>query len=186
MSRLSLLYDVHRVAYLTDQLVERSLVDQELSGTDFALYSYLVVNGPATVSAVADSLAASLASTSKLLARADERSHLIRRPNPEDGRSTLVELNEAGLAVHAAAAPSFRTALRGVVEGLGGSVEDVRWALARLDDALAASLDQPLRAAAGEAPSHRMLSYQGAPLTAGEEDEARRYIAWLQHQRQQA
>lgn len=187
MSRLSLLYDVHRISYLSHALVEEALAQQELSGTEFALYSFLVVHGPVTVTEVASGIAASSASTSKLLARVDERGHLVRHPNPDDGRSTLVELNDDGRAAHATAAPGFRHALSGVLDELGGSVEDVRWALARLDHALSATLNQSAPPSpAGAPPTHRPLSYAGAPLTAAEEDEARRFIGWLQYQRQEA
>lgn len=185
MSRLSLLYDVHRVSYLSHELVEDSLVGQELSGTEFALYSFLVVHGPATVTEVASGIAASPASTSKLLARVDERAHLTRRPNPDDGRSTFVELNDAGRRAHAAARPGFGTALNNLLEELGGSEDDVRWALTRLDDALSSALQRPKPPQAEGRPGHRLLSYQGAPLTADEEDEARRFIGWLRYQRQQ-
>lgn len=184
MSRLSLLYDVHRVAFLTDRLVEESLADQDLSGTDFALYSFLVVNGPTTVSEVGTGIAMSIASASKLLAKVDERGHLERRQNPDDGRSTLVELSEDGRKAHRTAAPAFGAALRRVIKSLGGSVDDVRWSLARLDEALSGALDQS-PVSAGEPPDHRTLTYPGAPITAAEEDEARRYIAWLQYQGEQ-
>ncbi len=185
-SRLSVLYDVHRIAYLAQELVEGALDGHDLSGTEFALYSYLIVEGPVTVSEVARGIAAPLATTSKLLARVEERGHLDRTRNPEDGRSTLVELNDAGRAAHAAARPEFLGALRRVQESLGGAADDVRWALARLDDALAAamgaegSLLYPVR------PSNRQLSYRGDPLTADEEVEVRRFIEWLRWQRQVA
>lgn len=183
-SRLSLLYDVHRVSYLSHELVSQSLAGHDLSGTEFALYSFLVANGPVTVSEVAAGIAAPLATTSKLLARVEKQDHLVRRPNPEDGRSTLVELNAAGRAAHASAGPGFRNALLDVEHELGAAVEDVGWALARLDDALAGALGRPAEAARADATPHRLLSYDGAPLTADEEDETRRFIAWLHWQRQ--
>jgi len=184
MSRLSLLYDVHRVAYLTDRLVEESLADHQLSGTDFAVYSFLVVNGPATVSEVAAGIAMSPASTSKLLAKIDELGHLLRSPNPDDGRSVLVELNEDGRSEHKTTAPPFGAALRRVTDSLGGAVDEVRWSLARLDEALSEALEQQ-PVPAGDPPDHRTLNYDGTPLAAAEEDETRRFIAWLQHQGQQ-
>jgi DNA-binding MarR family transcriptional regulator len=184
--RLSLLYDVHRVAYLTDQLVERALEGYELSGTEFALYSFLEVHGPVTVTDVASGIAAPLARTSKLLARVEERGHLVRRPNPEDGRSILVELNDAGRKAHTSARPSFLDALVGVERALGSSIDDVRWALARLDDALSTSLETPPSARRAKRPSERSLGYTGDPLTANEEAEALRFIDWLRWQREDA
>lgn len=184
--RLSLLYDVHRVSRLTDALIERSLEGHDLNGSEFALYSYLVGSGPVTVSDVADAIAASMATTSKLLARLDERGHLLRQSNPEDGRSILVELNKAGRAAHSVARPSFVASLRRVEDVLGGAVADVRWALVRLDDALRRTLDPAATTRNLEAPAFRTLSYDGAPLTAGEEHETRCYVDWLRWQREHA
>ncbi len=182
-SRLSLLFDVHRVAYLTDELVERALDDQELTGTEFALYSYLKTQGPRTISEVAAGMAASVATASKLLGRVEERGHLMRKDNPADGRSTLVDLNDAGRAAHTAARPGFRTALTAVQNDLGAAIDDIRWALARLDHALTTALDQPAGPEPGSRPSQRTLTYEGDPLSADEETEVRRYIDWLRWQR---
>ena len=182
-TRLSLLYDVHRVSSLSHELVERSLEGHEMSGTEFALYSYLVTQGPVTVSAVAAGIAAPIATASKLLGRIEERGHLVRSDNPADGRSTFVDLSDSGRAAHADARPGFRAALERVKDELGGTIDDVRWALARLDNALAASLDQP-ETTMPERPQSRRLDYDDPPLTATEEADARRYIDWLRWQRQ--
>ena len=182
-SKLSLLFDVHRVAYLTDELVERSLDDQELTGTEFALYSYLKTQGPRTISEVAAGMAASVATASKLLGRVEERGHLVRKDNPADGRSTLVELNEAGRAAHIAARPGFRAALSTIEDDLSATIGDIRWALARLDQALTTALDHPLGPEPGNRPSQRTLTYEGDPLSAAEEAEARRHLVGLRWQR---
>ena len=183
-TRLSLLYDVHRVSYLGHEIVERSLEGHELSGTEFALYSFLVTQGPVTVSDVADGMATPIATTSKMLARVDERGHLARHDNPQDGRSTLVELSSAGRAVHKEAGPGFRDTLHRLQAELGGAIDDVRWALARLDHALSSVLEGRTTVDPGDNRPHRLLSYTGNPLAAAEEAEARRYIDWLRWQRQ--
>lgn len=181
--RLSLLYDVHRVSHLTHELVEDALEDQQLNGTEFALYSYLATRGAQTVSEVAAGIAATLPATSKLLAGAEERGHLVRSDNPADGRSTLVELSEAGRTAHRAARPAFLRALGSVQDGVGPAMTDIRWALSRLDHALSAALDRPALTDGADRRDRRTLDYDGPGLTASEEDDVRRYIDWLRWRR---
>jgi DNA-binding MarR family transcriptional regulator len=181
--RLSLLYEVHRVSRLAHELVEGALEDQELNGSEFAMYSYLAATGPQTISEVAAGIAAPIPAASKLLGRAEERGHLTRSDHPSDGRSTLVDLNDAGRAAHAAARPAFGRALAALHTSIGSSMDDLRWALNRLDHGLAAALGEPTGGEAPRRPNTRSLEFDGPPLTAAEENEVRRYIDWLRWQR---
>lgn len=182
--RLSILYDVHRVARLVHELVEDSLKSQPLNGTEFALYSLLLVTGPARVSEVAEGIAAPLATASKLLDRLEERGHVERTENPADGRSTLVKLTEAGLAAHRAAGRDFGKALRRLHTALGSSLDNVGWALDRLDRALQAALGQD-QLDESSSPPAASLDYAGPPLTAAEEEEVRRHIDYVRWRREQ-
>lgn len=179
---ISLLYEVGRVAQLTGTLVEDALAGSELNGTDFAVYSFLLVNGPATVSEVAESTGTKSPNTSKLLSKAERLGHLSRRTNPEDGRSTIVELTAAGREAHAAVSPPFGAALRRVNEGLAGSIEDVTWALERLAVALAAAVDGRVGANEVARAGARSLHYPGPPLSSRAEDSVREYIEFVRWQ----
>lgn len=181
--RLSVLYDVHRVSRLVGEVVERALEGQPLSGTEFALYSLLLVTGPTRVSEVAAGIAAPLATASKLLDRLEERGHVERAENPADGRSTLVELTEEGRAAQRAAAADFGVALRALHGVLGGSLDLVAWALGRLDGALQAVLAGEPAAEAEPRPTASLV-YAGPPLTADEEDEVHRHIDYLRWRRE--
>jgi len=184
--RLSILYDVHRVSRLVGELVEESLTDHEITGTEFALYSLLVVTGPSRVSEVAAGIAAPVATASKLIDRLEQRGDVEKTENPADGRSTLVTLTDAGRAAHKAAGPDFGVALRRVNTALGSAHDDVSWALSRLDHALREALAGHTVDSVRSAAPRRSVTYEGAPLTASEEVEVRRHIDYLRWRREQA
>lgn len=179
LPHLSILYDVHRISRFVQELMEDALVDQPITGPEFALYSWLRVTGPTTVSDVAAGIATPLATTSKLLDRLERQGHVAKSENPEDRRSTLVELTDAGLAVHTAAGRDFGKALKSLQSALGSARDDVIWALVRLDHALRVVLSGPQDDSPRDPASTRSVSYGGPPLTAEEEDEVRAHIDYL-------
>lgn len=183
--RLSIPFDIHRISRFVADLVQGSLEDQPIGGVEFALYSYLRLAGPARISEVAEGVATPLATTSKQIDRLEERGHVERIPNPEDGRSTLVRLTEEGVAVHRAAGPAFGAALRRLEAELGDAEEDVTWALTRLDHALRRVLDHEASDPIPVKPRHA-LGYDGPALTASEEDSVREHIGYLQWRRERA
>lgn len=183
--QISVLYQVGRVARLTGTLIDDTLTGSGLSGTDFAVYSFLAVHGAATVSEVAKSTGTQLPTTSKLLARAEELGHLQRRANPEDGRSTIVQLTESGVAAHADVRPDFGAALRRVNDALGDTFDDVTWALDRLSDALTAAIERTEAPAPAPWSDRRSLSYPGPPLSTGAEEAVRAYIEFVRWQEDQ-
>jgi DNA-binding MarR family transcriptional regulator len=69
------------------------------------------------------------------LKRIEGRGHLDRRPNPLDGRSSIVALNEQGRTTHANASRGFFEAMKEVGAGLG-DIASVRLVLQRLDGVL--------------------------------------------------
>lgn len=182
---LSVLYGIHRLAYLTDTLVEGALREHPISGTEFALYSTLSARGQVTISELSDATAIPLPTTSKLLARAEDRGDIERSANPDDRRSSLIELSEFGRKTHAEALNDFMTALQVVLDDLGGAVADVRWGLQRMDDALGAALGQQVEGQRPAQPESRSLSYSGSPLRTDQEQQVREYIEYLQWKEQQ-
>ena len=179
---ISVLYQVGRVARLTGTLIDDSMGDSELTGTEFAVYSYLAVHGAATASEIAKSTGTQLPTMSKILAKAEGLGHISRKANPDDGRSSIVELTESGLAEHARVRPTFGAALRRVNEGLGESFDDVTWALNRLTDALTHAIEGTDPGDTGPRTGTRSLSYSGAPLSSHHEGAVRDYIDFLRWQ----
>lgn len=180
--RLSILYQLHVLSRLAQSVVERALEWHEMTGSEFAVYSLVKAQGPVTVSEVADWSGTPLPSVSKMLARLEQRGHLARVSNPDDGRSTLVSLTSSGEEAHAAARTDFVEALEHVKSHLGDALDDVRWALGRYDAAMRAALGEPPKAFPSGRPDYS-LSYAGSPLTKPEEEEARWFIEWLHWRR---
>ncbi len=70
----------------------------ELGETDMAAVRFLLAMGNhrrvATPVAIAEHLGITMPSTTKLLRRLEAGGHIVRRPHPNDGRSTVVEVSE--------------------------------------------------------------------------------------------
>lgn len=183
--RLSILYQLHVLSRLAHRLVEEALAQEELDGTEFAVYSLLKARGSLTVSEIASSLGAPVPSVSKLIGRIEDRSHVVRVGNPDDGRSTLLSLTAEGRAAHQSSAASFGETLNQVKANLGDNLEDVRWAMARYELAMRTTLEDDPSPFPGGRPDYA-ISYAGEPLNVEEEAEVRSYIDWLRWKRGEA
>lgn len=175
--RLSILGDVLVVSRLTGDVVDRAMEEHSISGTDFAVYSFLKRYGPMTVTELAHAAVLPLPSVSKTLSRIEERGHISRVENPDDGRSTLVDLTDAGASLHGSAGADFQRYVDEVMKGLGGSADTVRWALRRLEASLRAALGEATTVADDPRPD-QSITYEGRPLTPDQEAEVRSFIDW--------
>jgi len=175
--RLSILGDVFVLDRLTAEIMARALEKHPIGGAEFAIYSFLFRYGPMTITELAQAAVLPLPSVSKTLSRLEGLGHISRVENPEDGRSTLVDLTDAGAALHSAAGADFKRCLDDVMERLGGSADVVRWGLRRLEAALRAALGE--EASVDDEPRpDQSIAYDGRPLTAEEEAEVQRFIDW--------
>jgi DNA-binding MarR family transcriptional regulator len=175
--RLSILYEIHAAASAAHELVEQTLAPHGISGSEFALLSLLAASGAQPPSRLAEWSATSPPTVSKLLARLESRDLVERRPNPADGRSTLVELTGAGRDLHARARPDFAALSERLAGELGSARDDVRWSLQRLAGALSTLAGRPADQLPG--PRGRTLAFEGPGLTVEEEADVRDYIAWV-------
>jgi DNA-binding MarR family transcriptional regulator len=113
------------------QLVERELAVDGVSPADYALLSLVGARGAARVTELADELGMPLTTASDAIRRLESRRHARRVPNPDDGRSVLVELTDEGDAEWRRGWP----ALVRINEQLGATLDDpalVRTGLERL------------------------------------------------------
>lgn len=94
--RIGLLFQIFRTSELNAKLVSRALAPTGIKGDDYAVYSYLL-HGPMTLTELADGTGMPLTTASGYVKRFVERGHVVREPNPDDGRSHLLSLS-----------PSFR------------------------------------------------------------------------------
>jgi len=94
--RLSILLLVVAAHQRMGQLVERELAADGVAAADYALLSLVGLRGPARLTEVAAELGMPLTTASDALRRLEARGHVRRSRNPDDGRSVLVELTDAG------------------------------------------------------------------------------------------
>jgi DNA-binding MarR family transcriptional regulator len=145
--RLSILLLVVAAHQRMGQLVERELAADGVPAADYALLSLVGARGPARLTEVAAELGMPLTTASDAVRRLEGRGRVRREPNPDDGRSVLVELTEAGDAEWRRGWP----ALRRIDEQLGETLDDpglVRIGLERLG----AAFTEMLAPEAGKAP----------------------------------
>jgi DNA-binding MarR family transcriptional regulator len=130
----------------TTSTVARTLIQECMAGLpagdDFVIYTLLAVYGEPNPTELAQKIGAPLTTVSDRLNRLVERGHAERIPNPADRRSTLFRMTDDGWAAFREAQPRFLEMLQGVHDRLDRPLEDVRAALASLERALQAGLNE--------------------------------------------
>jgi DNA-binding MarR family transcriptional regulator len=180
----SVLFDVWLLMHLVSGMLDQALAEHGLSGDEFGLYSLLRGFGPVTPTQIARWTGMPATTVSAALRRSAARGHLERMPHPDDGRSYLVGLSDAGTAAHAEAASAFRTAAERVSDALGEDETAQRAVLQRLDHALRgiSGLDsRPYQVTESSPGTPPALTYTGQALTPAQEHQARRYIEFIRH-----
>lgn len=78
------------------QLVQRELAADGVEDDGYAVLSFVGFRGPVRLTEVAAELGMPLTTASDVVRRLERRGDVRRRPNPDDGRSSLFELSPAG------------------------------------------------------------------------------------------
>ncbi|MFT4622933.1 MAG: DNA-binding MarR family transcriptional regulator [Myxococcota bacterium] len=179
--RPTVVLEVYRLAESLGPAMDRFLAGSPLGAPDFGAYSLLGQIQPCTPSVFAEQAGVAQSTVSAFIKRLDKRGHLERTAMPTDRRSFRIALNAAGLAALSDTNDRYQVFGERVHRLLGGDLEAVRGALARLDGAVRlAAAGHGDRGA--EAPATRqLLPYDGAPLTMVQADEVRGYVSWLRH-----
>jgi len=185
--QMSVLFDLWLVNHLISGALDDVLAEAGgLSGDDFGFYSMLRRFGPVTAAQVVRWTAMRPTTVSTQVRRLQQRGHVEQRPNPADGRSRLLALTPAGEAAHARTAETFFAATRALAAALGPDEQRQRASLQRIDAALrqVGGLDPRPYTVPADAPStSSRLTYDGSPLTAEEEAQARLYIDFIRSRR---
>jgi DNA-binding MarR family transcriptional regulator len=132
--------------FLTNQqrkrMIEAALEQTELPPEDYPVYVIVGAEGPWTPTRLAARLEMPLSTVLFRLGRLERRGHAERVPNPDDGRSYLIQLTEDGERLLAKARPAFRDYAEAVEGRLGPKrVDALRAALDELRQAVAAELE---------------------------------------------
>jgi len=137
-----LIFQLYTTYQRAGRLVARALEGTGIRPEDAALYSVLDRHGPITPSVLADQLGVGPSTLTYRLKALEAEDVVVRRPNPDDGRSSLVELSAGGLSRWRATIPAFAEALRRAERRVELPQDEVAAAL----DAVAGAIDAELKA----------------------------------------
>jgi DNA-binding MarR family transcriptional regulator len=137
--RLSLLFQLYLTSQASRRFMRLALAGSQMSGEEYALYSYLYGNGPRTLTQASRDFGLPITTLATLLGPLIEAGEIARRPHPTDKRSRLLELTESGRQSLEAAIPDFSVAYRALLGQLKEQDIDDEAVFAALD-ALRASI----------------------------------------------
>jgi DNA-binding MarR family transcriptional regulator len=139
----NVLFRLFILGQLADDLLGHAMRRQKLAANDFAVQSAIRAFQPITPTRLAAVLGMRPTTLSSYLRRLEARRQIRRRPNPEDGRSSLLEVTKMGDRNVVAAFPALRGSIAQVHEQLDYSSQDLDLALDRLEDAMRRVLSRP-------------------------------------------
>jgi DNA-binding MarR family transcriptional regulator len=139
----NVLFRMFILGQLTNDLLSQAMARLNLNSNDFAVASAIRAYQPITPTRLAALLGMPPTTLSSYLRRLEGRRQIKRRPNPEDGRSSLLELTKIGDRNVVAAYPALRGSIARVHEQLDYSSQELDIALDRLEDALRRVLSRP-------------------------------------------
>ena len=141
----TILFEVFWTHQKRKRLVEMALAGVDLPPEDYPFYVLIGAEGPWTPTGLAERLMMPLSTVLFRFRRLERRGHAERVPNPDDGRSFLMQLTVDGQRLLDEARPAFRAYAEAVEARLGEQqVEALKGCLAAtrqaIDEELAARL----------------------------------------------
>ena len=133
--RLSLLYQLYLTNQAARSLMRLSMAASDMTGEEYALFSYLYANGARTLTQASGDLGMPITTLATLLAPSIEAGGVEKIAHPKDRRARLLRLTDAGRARLEAAMPAFSAGYRALLDELeeqGVDVEALYEALAQL------------------------------------------------------
>ena len=123
--RLSLLFQLYLTSQASRRFMRLALANSDMTGEEYALYSYLYGNGARTLTQASRDFGLPLTTLATLLGPLIEAGEIARVPHPTDGRARLLELTDAGRRKLEAAIPDFTVAYQALLGQLKeGDVDD--------------------------------------------------------------
>jgi DNA-binding MarR family transcriptional regulator len=129
--------------YITD-VSERRLRAAGVDLREYGPLSFIGVLQPVTRTRLAQAQGVRRETTRDAVARLIERGHVGERPNPRDGRSTLLVLTPEGQDIFDRGLPVFQEVLRALDEELGGELHLHEEAVRRVRVAAQSLADAPV------------------------------------------
>ena len=137
-----LIFQLYTTFQRSRELVASALEGSGIRAEDAALYSVLDREGPLTPTELARRLGIGASTLSYRLKALESGGVVVRRPNPDDGRSARLELSEEARRHWQRIIPGFADALRRAEQRIALPQDDVADAL----EALALAIDEELAA----------------------------------------
>jgi DNA-binding MarR family transcriptional regulator len=129
------------LSQLAGRLVEEAIAGSGVAGVEFAVASWLGVRGAATPTELARDLGMAPTTLSAVIERLVKKHQVRKRPNPDDGRSYLLELTAGGKETNARNGARFSEVIRRVRAELEAEEEDVLETMRVLEEALRRALE---------------------------------------------
>lgn len=143
-----LIFQLYVTFQKSGQLVTDALAGTGIRGDDAPLFSLLDRQGPLTPTDLARRLGVGPSTLTYRLKALEAQKLVVRRPNPADGRSALIELSPRGRRRWQTIVPAFTEALRGAERRVARPHDEVEAAL----EAISAALDEELAARSAARP----------------------------------
>jgi DNA-binding MarR family transcriptional regulator len=133
---------ISRSAHAVRRLVAKSLADRQSSVTPEEAMAVLLIGqfGDRTVSKLAEGLGRDRTTVTRLLDALEKKGYVLRESAPDDRRSTVVSLSEAGLKFEAIVAVDNERMVEKLVDGIDPVDLEVTLAVLRTIQARAGSL----------------------------------------------
>ena len=154
-----LIFQLYTAYQRAGRLVSRALEGTGIRAEDAALYSVLDRHGPLTPTELAGRLGVGASTLTYRLKSLEAQGVVTRRPNPDDGRSALVDLSPEGRSHWLATIPAFAEALRRAERRVALPQDQVAAAL----EAIAAALDAEFAAPSEDAPGRSRAAEAARP-----------------------
>jgi DNA-binding MarR family transcriptional regulator len=138
---MHVLFDLTAALNVSDTYVQEFLGDPKLADS-YGLLSLIGAAKAITTTEVAARLGVAVTTASDRIRRLEERGFAERRPNPADGRSSLVSLTPDGQAAFESTWPAWRDAVIALENELGMPSSQVAEAIRELDRAMRAVLSR--------------------------------------------
>ena len=139
----TILLDLFRTNQVREQLIVAAMEGTELPPEDYPMYVLIGAEGPWTPTAFAERVQMPLSTVLFRIGRLEARGHAQRIPNPDDRRSYLVQLTDAGQQLLGEARPRFRAYAEAVEARLGTEqIGQMREGLTDLREAIEEELNR--------------------------------------------
>lgn len=174
------LVDLWLISFLANRMASEILGDTPLSVDEFAMYGLISDLAPITSADLVRATGLPPTTVSSIVRRCETRGELVRVDNPDDRRSSFLELTPVGYSVLSSVVPKLLEVIQRVENILGGRQTAFRECLEELDGAIRIELGVgPRPYSISRSTAAASVPYPGERLTSEQSREVLQFIEWL-------